>query len=134
MLKFRGIAAWLAELVLECLLGAYILLLVFGSNGEGESTIDNIWQNTGFTLLFVIYSGYFATTAWVNIVRTPKSVLVHLWVKILLFLIHAGCFLALFGIAIERTISILILGVAVVAFASLVGASVRVWGSKEAPC
>ena len=130
MLTVKSIIAWIIELALECVLGAYIVFLVYGSNRSGISVLENVRENIGFVLFFILVSGYFATTAWFGVIRQRGSVLGQLWVNVLLFCAHAGGFLVLTGTPIERTAGVLALGVGVVAFASLIGGSLRAWGSK----
>ncbi|HEY3797365.1 MAG TPA: hypothetical protein VGL58_03355 [Caulobacteraceae bacterium] len=126
----KSIIAWLVELTLECVLGAYVVFLVYGPNRTDISGLENVRVNIGFVLFFILASGYFATTAWFGVIRQRGSVRGQLWVNVLLFCAHAGGFLVLTGTQIERTVGVLVLGVGVVAFASLIGSSLRAWGSK----
>jgi hypothetical protein len=126
----KDIFAWLVEMVLECVLGAYIVFVVFGPNAKNTGVLVNVRQDIGLVLVFILASGYFATTGWLGVIRPRGSVLGQSWVNVLLFCAHAGVFLVLTGAQIERATGLLVLGVGAVAFASLIGGSLRALGSK----
>jgi hypothetical protein len=126
----KSIIVWLVELTIECTLGAYVVFLVFGPNRKDIGVLENVRENMEFVLFFILVSGYFATTAWFGVVRPRASVLGQIWVNVLLFGAHAGSFLVFTGAQIERTAGVLVLGVGVVAFASLIGGSLRAVGAK----
>jgi len=92
--------------------------------------IQNVWENMGFVIFFILVSGYFATTAWFGVIRRRRSVVGQSWVNVLLFCAHAGVFLVIIRVQVEHTVGMLVLGVGAVAFASLIGGSLRALGSK----
>jgi hypothetical protein len=132
MLTMKSIIAWLVELALECVIGAYVVFLVFGSNRKDIGVLENVRENVGLVLFFVLVSGYFVTTAWFGVIKPRGSLAGRSWVNVLLFCAHAGAFLVFTGAQVERIAGVLVLGISVVAFASLVGGSVRALGSKPA--
>ena len=111
--------------MIECIVGTYVIVLVFGPNRSDVNIIENVKEGIGFVLLFILTSGYFATTAWVGVITHRVGVLNQMWANMLLFCAHAGGFLIITGAQIERTAGVLVLGVGVVAVASLVGGSLR---------
>jgi hypothetical protein len=126
----NNIFAWLVEMALECVLGALIVFVIFGPNVKGAGVLQNVRQDIGLVLFFILASGYFATTGWFGVVRPRRSVRGQSWVNVLLFCAHAGVFLVLTGAQVERIAGTLVLGVGAVAFASLIGGSFRALGSK----
>ena len=126
----RRAVAWIVELSIQSLLGAYILYLVFGSNGKAIGALQNFEENLFYVVFFVISSGYFATTAWFAIVKPRENVLRQFWVNVLLFCAHAGLFLVLSIAPVGNTFGVLALGVGAVAFATVIGSTIRAWGSN----
>ena len=130
-MAIKNIFIWFVELAMECVLGAYIALLVFGSNGKGVGVLENVRENIAPVLFFVLLSGYFATRAWFEVLRPRDGALAQTCTNGLLFCVHACGFLILIGTAVGRVVDVLVLGLGAVIFASLIGSGMRKMGSKQ---
>lgn len=121
----KSIFVWFAELTIECVLGAYVLFVAFGSNRRGAGVLENVQEDAGPVLIFVLASGYFATSAWFEVLKPRESAVGQICTNVVLFCAHAGGFLILIGAHFERILDILSLGIGAVIFASLIGGSIR---------
>jgi hypothetical protein len=126
----KSIFVWFVELTIECVLGAYIAFLAFGPNGDDSGVLENVREDIGPVLLFILVSGYFATRAWFEVLRPRADTLAQMCTNVALFCLHAGGFLFLIEAEVERIPKVLLLGAAAVIFTSLMGAGLRKSGFK----
>ena len=128
MLISGKVLVWLIQRVCELLLGAALALAILGPNARGGEggTLEDLRQNLYFVLFFFVTSGYLVTTALICFSRRVGGPVLRSWMNVGLFLIHIVGFLALTAqLYSKRMMMVVVFGVTVVAFSSLIGESVR---------
>jgi hypothetical protein len=127
MLVLRIICAWAITRFCELVLGGVVLLVIFGPNVIGASVggLRAYREDLYYVLFFFGASGYIFSTAWLAFVKKDDELSSQIWWAILLFIVHAGAFLMLtMRGEWSHATGVLVLGVCVVAFSTLIGHSV----------
>ena len=93
MLTIHRIVIWAAKRAVEIWYGACLLLLL-GPNtlGRPNINIEDIRQDIGLVVIFMIYSGYFVTTFGAESIFHKHELIKKFWFGNALFALHGGIF------------------------------------------